>query len=163
MPGIVPQLLPAPESPWRSSCIREDDPSIADRHPCPLLRQGGHAVDSVADGGQADAARSRYNLLVLDTALPVLDGSSKRLRHRGKGLWVVTARNSSWPNAFGRLDLGTNSWSSRSHWPSWRHTCARCCSRSQPGKLELHWGRLRLDLPGHRAWVGGRRAPIPAC
>ena len=76
----------------------EDDPSIAEGIRA-SLRQGGHAVDHVADGSQADAALRDhgYDLLVLDLGLPGLDGSEvlQRLRRRGKGLpvLVVTARD----------------------------------------------------------------------
>ena len=77
--------------------IAEDDPAIAAAI-SGALRHGGHAVDHVASGAQADVALrdAAHDLLVLDLGLPGLDGSEvlHRLRQRGSGLpvLVITAR-----------------------------------------------------------------------
>ena len=77
--------------------IAEDDPAIAAAITA-SLRQGGHAVDHVTSGAQADAALrdAAHDLLVLDLGLPALDGSEvlHRLRQRGSGMpvLVITAR-----------------------------------------------------------------------
>ncbi|CAM5444380.1 response regulator [Rhodanobacter lindaniclasticus] len=146
----------------------EDDPSIADGIRA-LLRQGGHAVDHVADGGQADAALRDhdYDLLVLDLGLPVLDGSEvlQRLRHRGKGLpvLVVTARDGL-AERIRVLDLGADDYLVKPFALAEFEARVRALLRrvSSQGKPELQLGRLRLDLPGHRAWVGQQPLELTA-
>ena len=72
--------------------IAEDDPILADglRH---TLRQAGHAVDTVKDGVEADAAlvTNEFDLLILDLSLPRLSGFEvlKRLRARASRLPVL--------------------------------------------------------------------------
>ena len=137
----------------------EDDPSIAEGIRA-SLRQGGHAVDHVADGSQADAALRDhgYDLLVLDLGLPGLDGSEvlQRLRRRGKGLpvLVVTARDGL-AERIRVLDLGADDYLVKPFALSEFEARVRALLRraSSQGKPELQLGRLRLDLPGHRAWV----------
>ena len=146
----------------------EDDPSIAEGIRT-SLRQGGHAVDHVADGGQADAALRDhgYDLLVLDLGLPGLDGSEvlQRLRRRGKGLpvLVVTARDGL-AERIRVLDLGADDYLVKPFALSEFEARVRALLRraSSQGKPELQLGRLRLDLPGHRAWVDRRPLELTA-
>jgi len=125
--------------------LAEDDLSIAEGI-CASLRQGGHAVDHVAGGNLADAALRDhdYDLLVLDLGLPALDGSEvlQRLRSRGAGLpvLVVTARDGLPVKPFALSEFEARV----------RALLRRASSRGVP---ELLLGRLRLDLPGHRAWI----------
>jgi len=62
------------------------------------LQQGGYAVDVVHDGGQADGLlrTEHYDAVVLDIALPTLDGLTVLRRLRGRGVatpvLVLTAR-----------------------------------------------------------------------
>src|SRR5690348_18448270 len=103
----------APSETLMRILLAEDDPSIAEGI-CASLRHGGHAVDHVADGSQADAALRDhgYDLLVLDLGLPGLDGSEvlQRLRRRGKGLpvVVVTARDGLAERKIGRASCRGN-------------------------------------------------------
>ncbi len=146
----------------------EDDPSIAEGIRT-SLRQGGHAVDHVADGGQADAALRDhgYDLLVLDLGLPGLDGSEvlQRLRRRGKGVpvLVVTARDGL-AERIRVLDLGADDYLVKPFALSEFEARVRALLRrvSSQGKPELQLGRLRLDLPGHRAWVDRRPLELTA-
>ena len=146
----------------------EDDPSIAEGIRA-SLRQGGHAVDHVTDGGQADAALRDhgYDLLVLDLGLPGLDGSEvlQRLRRRGKGLpvLVVTARDGL-AERIRVLDLGADDYLVKPFALSEFEARVRDLLRrvSSQGKPELQLGRLRLDLPGHRAWVDRRPLELTA-
>jgi two-component system, OmpR family, response regulator len=139
--------------------LAEDDLSIADGI-CASLRQGGHAVDHVAAGNLADAALRDhdYDLLVLDLGLPAIDGSEvlQRLRNRGAGLpvLVVTARDGL-PERIRVLDLGADDYLVKPFALSEFEARVRALLRraSSRGVPELQLGRLRLDLPGHRAWI----------
>lgn len=150
----------APSETFMRILLAEDDPSIAEGI-CASLRHGGHAVDHVATGSLADAAMRDhcYDLLVLDLGLPVLDGSEvlQRLRQRGKGLLVlvVTARDSL-AERVRVLDLGADDYLVKPFALSEFEARVRALLRriGSQGKPEFQLGRLRLDLPGHRAWTG---------
>jgi len=139
--------------------LAEDDPSIAEGI-CGSLRHGGHAVDHVASGSLADTALRdhEYDLLVLDLGLPLLDGTEvlKRLRSRGVGMpvLVVTARDGL-PERIRVLDLGADDYLVKPFALSEFEARVRALLRraSTRGVPELRLGRLRLDLPGHRAWI----------
>ncbi len=140
--------------------LAEDDPSIAEGI-CASLRHVGHAVDHAASGQLADVAlRDQvYDLLVLDLGLPLIDGSEvlRRLRGRGTGMpvLVVTARDGL-PERIRVLDLGADDYLVKPFALAEFEARVRALLRrtSSQGKPELQLGRLRLDLPGHRAWVG---------
>jgi two-component system, OmpR family, response regulator len=140
--------------------LAEDDPSIAEGIRA-SLRHGGHAVDHVATGSLADTAlRDRvYDLLVLDLGLPAIDGSEvlRRLRSRGTGMpvLVVTAREGL-AERIRVLDLGADDYLVKPFALAEFEARVRALLRraSSNGKPELLLGRLRLDLPGHRAWIG---------
>jgi len=144
--------------------LAEADLSIA-AGLCASLRHGGHAVDHAAQGNLADAALRDhdYDLLVLDLGLPTLDGSEvlRRLRHRGTGMpvLVVTARDGL-AERIRVLDLGADDYLVKPFALAEFEARVRALLRraSSQGKPELQLGRLRLDLPGHRAWIG--QAPL---
>jgi len=140
--------------------IAEDDPAIAAAI-ADALRQGGHAVDHVDSGAQADVALrdSTHDLLVLDLGLPGLDGSEvlHRLRQRGSGVpvLVITAREGL--NERVRvLDLGADDYLVKPFALTEFEARVRALLRrsASKGTTEVRIGRLRLDLPGHRAWIG---------
>lgn len=139
--------------------LAEDDPSIAEGI-CASLRHGGHAVDHVASGNQADSALhdNNYDLLVLDLGLPGLDGSEvlRRLRGRGGSLpvLVVTARDGL-PERVRVLDLGADDYLVKPFALSEFEARVRALLRraNSQGMPEMQLGRLRLDLPGHRVWI----------
>lgn len=139
--------------------IAEDDPAIAAAITA-SLRQGGHAVDHVSSGAQADTALrdGAHDLLVLDLGLPALDGSEvlHRLRQRGSGVpvLVITAREGL--NERVRvLDLGADDYLVKPFALAEFEARVRALLRrsASKGATELRIGRLRLDVPGHRAWV----------
>ena len=144
--------------------LAEDDASIAEGI-CASLRHGGHAVDHVAAGNLADAALRDhdYDLLVLDLGLPGLDGSEvlQRLRSRGSGMpvLVVTARDGL-PERIRVLDLGADDYLVKPFALAEFEARVRALLRrlGSQGKPELLIGSLRLDIPGHRAWIG--RVPL---
>jgi two-component system OmpR family response regulator len=148
--------------------LAEDDPSIAEGI-CGSLRHGGHAVDHVASGNLADAALRdhEYDLLVLDLGLPLLDGTDvlKRLRSRGAGMpvLVVTARDGL-PERVRVLDLGADDYLVKPFALSEFEARVRALLRraSSRGVPELRLGRLRLDLPGHRAWIDDEALELTA-
>jgi two-component system OmpR family response regulator len=139
--------------------LAEDDPSIAEGIRA-SLRHGGHVVDHVAAGNLADAALRdhAYDLLVLDLGLPAVDGSEilRRLRSRGTGMpvLVVTAREGL-AERIRVLDLGADDYLVKPFALAEFEARVRALLRraSSNGKPELLLGRLRLDLPGHRAWI----------
>jgi two-component system, OmpR family, response regulator len=139
--------------------LAEDDLSIAEGI-CASLRHSGHAVDHVAAGNLADAALrdDAYDLLVLDLGLPAIDGSDvlRRLRSRGTGMpvLVVTARDGL-AERIRVLDLGADDYLVKPFALAEFEARVRALLRraSSQGKPELLLGRLRLDLPGHRAWI----------
>jgi two-component system OmpR family response regulator len=139
--------------------LAEDDPAIAEGI-CASLRHSGHAVDHVAGGNLADAALrdDAYDLLVLDLGLPAIDGSDvlRRLRSRGTGMpvLVVTARDGL-NERIRVLDLGADDYLVKPFALAEFEARVRALLRraSSQGKPELQLGRLRLDLPGHRAWI----------
>ncbi|NKZ37986.1 MULTISPECIES: response regulator transcription factor [Oleiagrimonas] len=139
--------------------VAEDDDAIAAGLSAGL-RESGHHVDHVDSGRQADCALldHAYDFLVLDLGLPGMDGAEvlRRLRQRGSELsvLVVTARDDV-DERVRVLDLGAddylvkpfalNEFAAR--------TRALLRRRTHHGTPELSVGRLRLDLPGRRAWV----------
>jgi two-component system, OmpR family, response regulator len=139
--------------------LAEDDPSIAEGIRA-SLRHGGHVVDHVAAGNLADAALRdhAYDLLVLDLGLPAIDGSEvlRRLRSRGTGMpvLVVTAREGL-AERIRVLDLGADDYLVKPFALAEFEARVRALLRraNSNGKPELLLGRLRLDLPGHRAWI----------
>ncbi|ODV14639.1 MAG: DNA-binding response regulator [Rhodanobacter sp. SCN 68-63] len=139
--------------------IAEDDPAIAAAITA-SLRQGGHAVDHVTSGAQADAALrdTAHDLLILDLGLPALDGSEvlHRLRQRGSGVpvLVITAREGL-TERVRVLDLGADDYLVKPFALAEFEARVRALLRrsASKGATELRIGRLRLDVPGHRAWV----------
>ncbi|MGE4368003.1 response regulator transcription factor [Stenotrophomonas acidaminiphila] len=139
--------------------VAEDDREIA-AGVCASLQRQGHAVDHVGDGAQADAAlaATRYDMLVLDLGLPSLEGANvlQRLRQRRDALpvLVVTARDGL-QERVRTLDLGADDYLVKPFALDEFEARVRAQLRrvTSNGQQELHVGRLRLDLPGHRVWI----------
>ncbi|MGA0586461.1 response regulator [Dyella sp. KRB-257] len=148
--------------------IAEDDSAIAAAI-LASLRQDGHAVDHVASGAQADAALrdAAHDLLVLDLGLPALDGSEvlHRLRQRGSGMpvLVITAREGL-AERVRVLDLGADDYLVKPFALAEFEARVRALLRrsASKGATELRIGRLRLDVPGHRAWVDDQPLDLTA-
>ncbi|GAA0900276.1 response regulator transcription factor [Rothia nasimurium] len=140
--------------------LAEDDTSIAAAVRS-SLEQSGHAVDHVTDGVTADNALRdhEYDLLVLDLGLPKLDGSDvlARARKRGNSLpvLVVTAREGL-KERVRVLDLGADDYLLKPFALVEFDARVRALlrRRTSNGTPEFRIARLRLDIPGHRAWIG---------
>lgn len=140
--------------------LAEDDTSIAAAVRS-SLEQSGHAVDHVTDGVIADNALRdhEYDLLVLDLGLPKLDGSDvlARARKRGNSLpvLVVTAREGL-KERVRVLDLGADDYLLKPFALVEFDARVRALlrRRTSNGTPEFRIARLRLDIPGHRAWIG---------
>ncbi|KAF1005286.1 MAG: Transcriptional regulatory protein tctD [Luteibacter sp.] len=140
--------------------LAEDDTSIAAAVRS-SLEQSGHAVDHVTDGVTADNALRdhEYDLLVLDLGMPKLDGSDvlARARKRGDSLpvLVVTAREGL-KERVRVLDLGADDYLLKPFALVEFDARVRALlrRRTSNGTPEFRIARLRLDIPGHRAWVG---------
>ncbi|MEX1826233.1 response regulator [Luteibacter sp. CQ10] len=140
--------------------LAEDDASIAAAVRA-SLEQSGHAVDHVNDGLSADTALRGhdYDLLVLDLGLPSLDGSDvlARARKRGSGVpvLVITAREGL-KERVRVLDLGADDYLVKPFALVEFEARVRALARRRTsnGTPEFRIARLRLDIPGHRAWVG---------
>ncbi len=89
----------------------------------------------------------------------------KRLRGRGNGtpVLVVTARDGL-PERIRVLDLGADDYLVKPFALAEFEARVRALLRraSSQGKPELLLGQLRLDLPGHRAWIGQRPLELTA-
>lgn len=140
--------------------LAEDDTSIAAAVRS-SLEQSGHAVDHVTDGVTADNALRdhEYDLLVLDLGLPKLDGSDVLARSRKRGdslpVLVVTAREGL-KERVRVLDLGADDYLLKPFALVEFDARVRALlrRRTSNGTPEFRIARLRLDIPGHRAWVG---------
>lgn len=148
--------------------IAEDDAAICDCLYAALCK-GGHVVDYVRDGRQADVALRdpAYDFLVLDLGLPSMDGCSvlQRLRQHGNDLSVliVTARDSLNERVrvldFGADDYLVKPFALTEFTARVRALLRRRASRGIPVKTI---GRLSLDLPGRRAWTDTRALDLTA-
>lgn len=146
----------------------EDDTFIAEGIRA-SLKQGGRAVDHVANGNLADIALRdhNYDLVVLDLGLPLLEGAEvlRRLRSRGNGtpVLVVTARDGL-AERVRVLDLGADDYLVKPFAVVEFEARVRALLRraGSQGRPELQLGRLRLDLPGHRAWVDAQPLELTA-
>lgn len=138
----------------------EDDSSIA-AATVATLRANSHAVDHVADGIEADLALSdvEYDLLILDLGLPRLDGSEVlrrlRSRHASIPVLVITAREAL-NDRVRILDLGADDYLVKPFAIAEFEARVRALLRRSvsQGTTLLSIGKLRLDIPGHRAWIG---------
>lgn len=146
----------------------EDDTSIAAAIAA-TLRGNAHAVDQVADGAAADAALQEvdYELVILDLGLPRLDGAEVLRLLRGRQaavpVLVITARDGL-DERVRVLDLGADDYMVKPFALAEFEARVRALLRRavSGGTNLLTVGRLRLDLPGRRAWVGEQPLPLTA-
>lgn len=137
----------------------EDDTSIAAAIAA-TLRGHAHAVDQVTDGILADLALKDvdYDLVILDLGLPRMDGAEVlrllRSRHVSVPVLVITARDGL-DERVRVLDLGADDYLVKPFALAEFEARIRALLRRSVtgGASLLSVGRLRLDLPGHRAWV----------
>ena len=139
--------------------VVEDEDAIAE----PLaegLRREGFEVDHVANGADALAA-PEHDLVLLDLRLPDIDGYTvcRELRSRSDvPIIVVSARGEEVDRVVG-LELGADDYVVKPF--GLRELVARIRAVSRrgrtPGEADppLAVGRLRIDVRGRRATVGG--------
>jgi len=148
--------------------IAEDDAILADglRH---TLRQSGHAVDWVKNGGEADAAlgTQEFDLLILDISLPKLSGFEvlKRLRARNSRLPVLllTALGSVNDRVRG-LDAGADDYLAKPFQLAELEARARALTRRGMSGVPtlIKHGRLSFDQVGRVAELDGERLELSA-
>ena len=147
--------------------VVDDDPPIL-RMLGRTLEAEGYAVSAAADGGAALAAveRSAPDLLVLDVAMPGLDGLAVCRRLRAKGLalpiLLLTARDAL-PDRVTGLDAGADDYLVKPFAPEELLARTRALLRRgrEPGEVLAH-GDLVLDLRSRSARRAGRDVALSA-
>jgi two-component system response regulator MprA len=126
------------------------------------LSAEGYEVAAVADGGSALASveRSMPDVIVLDVAMPGMDGLSVTRRLRAKGLPVpillLTARDALQERVAG-LDAGADDYLVKPFEVEELTARVRALlRRNQPPGDQLAFGDLTLELEGGLARRGGR-------
>jgi two-component system, OmpR family, response regulator len=148
--------------------VAEDDQVLADGL-ARSLRQGGYAVDLVANGGQADTALTtqNYDLLILDLGLPVMPGLDvlKRLRSRQSALpvLILTAADSVEQRVRG-LDLGADDFMAKPFALNELEARVRALVRRSAGNPSnnIQLGDLTYDQVGRVALIGGNILELSA-
>lgn len=133
------------------------------------LRQSAHVVDSVANGVDADQclAMNDYDLVLLDLALPGLDGFEvlRRLRQRRKAVpvLILTVRDAPEDLVAG-LDLGADDYLTKPFNLSELEARVRALIRRSHASAtsELTHGPLRLDMAGRRLYCNGQPLELSA-
>jgi two-component system, OmpR family, response regulator MprA len=147
--------------------VVDDDPPIR-RMLERTFAAEGYRVELAADGGEALAAvdRSVPDLLVLDVAMPGIDGLavSRRLRRRGLALPILllTARDAV-PDRVAGLDAGADDYLVKPFASEELLARARALLRRghEPGEL-LAFGDLVLDVRARSARRGEREIHLSA-
>lgn len=133
------------------------------------LRQSAHVVESVANGVDADQclAMNDYDLVLLDLALPGLDGFEvlRRLRQRRKAVpvLILTVRDAPEDLVAG-LDLGADDYLTKPFNLSELEARVRALIRRSHASAtsELTHGPLRLDMAGRRLYCNGQPLELSA-
>jgi two-component system OmpR family response regulator len=148
--------------------IVEDEPKMA-----ALLRRGmsadGMAVDVTGRGEEAlwMAAATEYDAIVLDLALPDLDGLDVCRKLRAEGVWspllMLTARDGVEARVDG-LDGGADDYLTKPF--SYNELLARLRALCRRGPVErpteLRASGLRLDPAARRVWRGEHEIELSA-
>src|SRR3954452_17239644 len=133
------------------------------------LAAEGYDVRCAADGGTALAAVERAvpDLVVLDVAMPGVDGLSVARRLRAKGLAVpilmLTARDGV-PDRVAGLDAGADDYLVKPFSYAELLARLRALARRTNGEHspELSVGDLRLDPAKHQVWRGDQDIELSA-
>jgi two-component system OmpR family response regulator len=134
----------------------EDDAMLADAI-ARAFTQSAHAVDVVSSGEAADKAliAADYELVLLDVALPQIDGLEvlKRLRARRSTVpvLIMTVRDALADRIAG-LDLGADDYITKPFHLSELEARVRALIRRAHSEAssDLNHGRLRFDMAGRR-------------
>jgi two-component system OmpR family response regulator len=148
--------------------VVEDDPVLAAAL-TRALEQSAYAVDLVGDGQAANdaLATTGYDLVVLDLALPKVDGLAvlRRLRDRRiqTPVLILTARDTLEDRVLG-LDSGADDYLTKPFDLPEFEARVRALIRRAHGSagLELVHGRLRLDVAARRLFYDDQAIELPA-
>jgi two-component system OmpR family response regulator len=142
--------------------IVEDEPALS-RQLADSLTQAGYAVDCAADGERADflAQTERYDAVVLDLGLPLVDGVTLLRRWRAADLAIpvlVLSARGTWSEKVLGIDSGADDYVTKPFQieevlARLRALLRRAHGRAQP---EMRAGRLTLDPRSARVTVEGR-------
>jgi two-component system OmpR family response regulator len=140
--------------------IAEDDAALAEGL-LQSLRASGHAVDAVGDGSAADSAllSTSFDLLILDLALPGMDGFEvlRRLRARPTETMVLILSAEDEIDARIRgLDLGADDYLTKPFALGELEARIRALARRGAARSEARCGPLLLDRAGRRVTVRGQ-------
>jgi two-component system OmpR family response regulator len=146
--------------------VVEDERVIANQL-ARALGEGGYAVDTAADGEQADllAQTSEYDAIVLDLGLPKIDGLTLLRRWRSAGIrcpvLVLTARGS-WHEKVEGIDSGADDYVSKPFRIEEVLARIRGLIRraTGAGSVELSCGALTLDVRTLRVTVAGEAVKL---
>ena len=122
----------------RPRVLLVDDDSAILRMLVRTLEAEGYETDAASDGATAlvRAEASVPDVIVLDVAMPGMDGLavSRRLREKGQRVPILflTARDAVSDRVAGLDAGGDDIWSSRLRPTSWRHACALCSGAVVP-------------------------------
>jgi DNA-binding response OmpR family regulator len=147
--------------------IVEDNQALA-RNVGAAFRAKGYAVDSVADGEEADAAlhAQGYDLVILDLGLPDLDGLEvlRRMRRRKSRVpvLILTARDSLRDRVEG-LNLGADDYLAKPFALEELEARAGALIRRGVGgeAALIEHGRLTLDTVARQVRVDGQPVDLP--
>lgn len=146
--------------------ITEDDESLSLALEI-ALKQGGYAVDCVANGAAADEALKEdvFALLILDLGLPKLDGFEvlKRLRRRNPAMPVLILSGREKPEEkVAGLDLGADDYLAKPF--SVNELLARVRALLRRGSAAtapvLTHGRLCFDTVARSAFLDGKAVAL---
>jgi DNA-binding response OmpR family regulator len=135
--------------------IAEDDAELAEGL-AQTLKDSGHAVDWVPDGRQADSALDAlaYDLLILDLALPEIDGFEvlRRLRsRRTQTLVMILSAEDEIDARIRGLDLGADDYLTKPFALGELEARIRALARRGSGvQTDARCGPLTLDRAGQR-------------
>src|SRR5215510_11533958 len=144
--------------------VVEDESLLADRLAA-TLGERGYVVDVAADGERGDflASTERYDAVVLDLGLPVVDGLTLLERWRAGGIavpvLVLTAR-SSWSEKVRGIDGGADDYLTKPFQMDEVLARLRALIRRASGRLtpELRSGDIQLDPKLAKVTLAG--APV---
>jgi two-component system OmpR family response regulator len=142
--------------------VVEDEARIA-RQLVQALVEAGYAVDSAADGEQADflACANPYDAVVLDLGLPKTDGLTLLRRWRDAGIpypvLILTARGS-WHEKVEGIDSGADDYVAKPFRIEEVLARIRALIRRATGSgtVELSCGAMRLDVRASRVTLAGQ-------
>ena len=145
--------------------ITEDDDALAEALSF-ALKQGGYAVDRVANGAAADEALKGdvFDVVILDLGLPKLDGFEvlKRLRRRNTTtpVLILSGRETPEEKVTG-LDLGADDYLAKPFSLNELLARVRALLRLGGGSAPVvTYGALSFDTVGRTAAVEGRALPL---